>query len=61
MNDELFYHAGDMTVPARPDSGMYMRQSPSGSKPKPDVNNDELMDHDDDHMEEKGEKSVEWT
>ena len=22
VNDELFYHAGDMTVPARPDSGM---------------------------------------
>ena len=28
--DELFYHAGDLTVPARPDSGMDMRQGPSG-------------------------------
>ena len=25
VNDELFYHAGDLTVPARPDSGMDMR------------------------------------
>ena len=26
VNDELFYHAGDLTVPARPDSGRDMRQ-----------------------------------
>ena len=26
VNDELFYHAGDMTVPARPDSGTDSRQ-----------------------------------
>ena len=31
VNDELFYHAGDLTVPARPDSGMNMRQGPSGT------------------------------
>ena len=30
VNDELFYHAGDLTVPARPDSGMDMRQCPLG-------------------------------
>ena len=30
VNDELFYHAGNLTVPARPDSGMDMRQGPSG-------------------------------
>ena len=59
VNDELFYHAGDLTVPARPDSGMDMRQGPSGPKPKPDTNDDERMDQDDDHMEGKGEKSSE--
>ena len=57
VNDELFYHAGDLTVPARPVSGMDMRQGPSGPGPKPDTNDDELMDQDDDHMKEKGEKS----
>ena len=57
VNDELFYHEGDLTVPARPDSGIDMRQGPSGPGPKPDPNDDELMDQDDDHMEEKGEKS----
>ena len=50
MNDELFYHAGDMTVPARPDSGIDTRQGPSGPKPKPDANDDELMDQDDDDI-----------
>ena len=45
VNDELFCHAGDLTVP--------------GPKPKPDTNDDERMDHDDDHIEGKGEKSGE--
>ena len=58
MNDELFYHAGDLTVPARLDSGIDMRQGPSGPGLKPDLNDDELLDQDDDHMKEKGEKSV---
>ena len=56
VNDELFYHAGDLTVPARPDSGRDMQQGPSGLKPKPDTSDDEQMDQDDGHMEEKGEK-----
>ena len=56
-NEELFYHAGDLTVPARPDSGMDMRQGPSGPGPRPDTNDDEQMDPDDDHMEGKGGKS----
>ena len=56
-NDELFYHAGDLTVPARPDSGIDMRQGPLGPGPKQDPNDDELMDQDNDHMEEKGERS----
>ena len=33
-----------------------MRQGSSGPGPKPDPNDDELMDQDDDHIEEKGEK-----
>ena len=48
VNDELFYHAGDLTVPARPDSGMDQNQTRM-------IN--ELMDQDDDHMKGKGEKS----
>ena len=57
VDEELFYNAGDLNVPARPDSGMDMRQGISGPKPKPDADDDELMDQDDDHMEGKGEKS----
>ena len=55
VNDEFFYHAGDLTVPARPDSGRDVRQGPSGPKPKPDTNDDEQLDQ----MEGKGEKSSE--
>ena len=57
MNDELFYHARDLIVPARPDSGMDMRQGSSRPGPRPDTNDDEQMDQDDDHMERKGDKS----
>ena len=56
VNDELFYHAGDMTAPARPDSGIDTRQGPSGPKPKRDANDDELMDQDDDDTGGKTEK-----
>ena len=56
VNDELFYHAGDLTVPARPDSGMDTRQGPSGPKPKLDANDDELMDQDDADIGGKTEK-----
>ena len=41
VNDELFYHAEDLTVPARPDSGIDTRQGPSGPEPKPDADDDE--------------------
>ena len=44
MNDELFYHAGDLTVPARSDSGVDIRQGPSGPGPRPDTNDDDQMD-----------------
>ena len=53
VNYELFYHAGDLTVPARPDSGVDTRQGPSGPKPIPDANDDELMDLDDDDIRGK--------
>ena len=59
VNDELFHHAGDMTLPARPDSGIDTRQGPSGPKPKPDANDDELMDQDDNDIEGKTEKPSE--
>ena len=54
MNDELFYHAEDMTVPARPDSAIDTRQGPSGPKPKPDADDDELMDQDDNDNDIEG-------
>ena len=54
VNDELFYHAGDMTVPAQPDSGIDSRQGPSGPRPKPDAGDDELMDQDDDDNDTEG-------
>ena len=54
VNDELFYHTGDMTVPARPDSGTDTRQGPSGPKPKPDADDDELMDQDDNDNDIEG-------
>ena len=57
VNDEFIYHAGDLTVPARPDSGIDMRQGPSGTGPRPEMNDDEQMDQGDDLMEGKEEKS----
>ena len=54
VNEELFYHAGDMTVPARPESGIDSRQGPSGPRPKPDAGDDELMDQDDDDNDTEG-------
>ena len=32
LNDELFYHAGDLTVPAGLDSGMDMHRGPFGTR-----------------------------
>ena len=40
VNNELFYHAGDLTVPARPDSVMDISQGPSGLGPRPYTNDD---------------------
>ena len=57
VNDELIYHVGDLTVPPRPDSGMDVRQSPSGRGPKPDAKDDDVMDQDDDPMKVKKDKT----
>ena len=57
VDDELFYHAGDMTVPARPDSGTSAQQGPSGPKPKPDADDDDPMDQDDKDDETGGNKT----
>ena len=37
MNDQVFYHAGDLAIPARPDAGVDMRQGPSGPGPRLDI------------------------
>ena len=36
INDEVFYQAGDLMIPARPDSGVDMRHGPSGPGAKSD-------------------------
>ena len=35
IDDDVLYQAGDLTIPARPDSGIDMHQDTSGSGPKP--------------------------
>ena len=57
VKDELFYHAGDLTGPTRPDSGTEMRQGYLGHGQRPDTNEGEQIEEDDDHMEERGERS----
>ena len=59
VNEELFYHAGDLMVPARSDSGRDARQGPSGPGPKPDANDDEQMDQDQDDTRGKTERPSE--
>ena len=58
VNDELFYHAGDLTVTARLDSGIDTRQGPSGPKPKHDADDDDLMDQDGDDIGERQKSRV---
>ena len=58
VNDKVFYYAGDLTVPAWPDSGMDMRQSPLGPGSKQDdAMNDDAEDQDDNPMNGKEEKT----
>ena len=40
MNDQVFCHAGDLAIPARPDAGVDMRQGPSRPGPRPDNGGD---------------------
>ena len=57
VNDDPFYHAGDLRVPNRSDSGMDMRHGPSGPGPKPDSKDDEVTNQGDDPMEGKEDKT----
>ena len=60
MNDEIFYHANDLTEPARTDLGMDVRQGASRLRSKPNgVNNDDVEDQDDDPKKGKEEKTSE--
>ena len=54
-NDKVFYQAGELMIPARPDLGVDMRQDPSGLGPRPDHRGKE-GDGKDDAMEGKGDK-----
>ena len=59
--DEVFYQAGDLMIPARPDSGVDMRHGPSGPVRKPgDDGNDQDASKknqgEDDTIEGKGDK-----
>ena len=36
INDQVFYQTGDLMIPARPGSGVDMRQGSSGPGPLPD-------------------------
>ena len=62
INDQVFYQAGDLMLPARPDSGVDMRQCPSGQGPKPNdgrKEGDANKEHqgEDDPIESKGGKN----
>ena len=62
MNDQVFYHAGDLAIPARPDAGVDMRQGHSGPGPRPDKGGDTNKDNygEDDPMEEKSDRMSEF-
>ena len=62
INDQLFYHAGDLVIPVRPDAGVDLRQGPSGPGPRPDNRGDaNKEDHgEDDSMEGKSNRMSEF-
>ena len=62
MNDQVFYHAGDPVIPARPDTGVDMRQGPSGPGPRPDNGKDAKKENhgEDDPMEGKSDRMSEF-
>ena len=51
INDQVFYRAGHLTIPDRLDTGVDMRQRPSGPLPKPD-NGGKKEDADKENQEE---------
>ena len=59
--DEVNCQAGDLTVPARPNSGMDMRQGPSGPGPRSDTNHDEQMDQVTIIWRERETSQMDWT
>ena len=62
MNDEIFYHENDLTVPARRDLGIDVRQGASGLRSKPNgANNDDVEDHYDDPKNERKRKRAKRT
>ena len=58
VNDDFFHHPVDLTVQARPDSGMDVRQGHSGPEPRPETNDNVQMEKDNNHNEGKGDKSI---
>ena len=40
LKDQVFYHTGDLLIPARPDGGVDMRQGSSQLGPRPDNGGD---------------------
>ena len=65
IKDQVFFQAVDLVIPTRPDSGVDMRQGPSGPGPKPD-NGGKKEDANkenqgkDDPMEGKGDRMSEF-
>ena len=59
MNDQVFYHAGDL---ARPDAVVDMLQGPSGPGPRPDNGGDANKENhgEDDPMEGKSDRMSEF-
>ena len=65
INDQVFYQAGELVIPAGPDSGVDMRQDPSGPGPKKNDGGKEgdakkESQWEDDPMEGKGDKMSEF-
>ena len=62
MNDQVFYHAGDLAIPARPDAVVDMLQGPSGPGPRPDNGGDANKENhgEDDPMEGKSDRMSEF-
>ena len=62
INEQMFYNAGDLVIPARPDAGVDMRQGPSGPGPRPDNGGDANKENhgEDDPMEGKSDRMSEF-